>query len=83
MRKATILLTMALAATAACKKTGENEYRVVTPGDVDVKVKTDTNTVRMPDVDVVKDTTTVVTPNIKVTKDTSRVTIPKVRVRKP
>jgi hypothetical protein len=83
MRKATILLTMALAATAACKKTGENQYQVVTPGDVDVKVTPDTHTVRTPDVDIVKDTATVVTPKVQVKKDTSHVTIPKVRVRKP
>jgi hypothetical protein len=80
-KRALILAAVAVGALSACKKTGDHEYQVVTPGDVDVK--TDTHTVKTPDVDVVKDTQQVVVPKVQVKKDTATMTVPKVRVKKP
>jgi len=81
VRKTALTITIAaLAAVAACKKTGENEFQVKTP---DVDVKTDTTTIKTPDVDIVKDSTKVTVPKVNVRKDTATVAVPKVRVTKP
>lgn len=82
MRKMAFALSLAaLASVAACRKTGENEFQVETPGEVNVT--TDTHTVKTPDVDIVKDTARIVTPDVDIKKDTSKVVVPKVRVKKP
>jgi hypothetical protein len=51
----------AIAATAACKKTGEGEYEVQRP-----TVGVTTDTIRTPDVDVREDTVGVRVPNVDV-----------------
>jgi hypothetical protein len=48
---------------AACKKTGEGQYRVQTPH---VDVNTDTHTVQTPSVEVKKETVTTVVPKATV-----------------
>ena len=64
MRKLALAVALTAVATlGACKKTGEGEYKVVTP---DVNVSTDTSTVKTPSVDVGKETTQVVTPTVDV-----------------
>lgn len=80
MRKTALTLALAALTVVACKKTGEGEYQVQTP---DVKVSTDTSTVRVPTVDVTKETTSVTVPKVDVRKDTATITVPKVRVKKP
>ncbi|HEU4563245.1 MAG TPA: hypothetical protein VFS05_01305 [Gemmatimonadaceae bacterium] len=52
---------LALAALAACKKTGEGEYEVQKP-----VIGLETDTVHVPQVEVKKDTHVVVTPDVKV-----------------
>ena len=90
MRK--MLLGTALLALplAACKKTGDNEYQVVTPA-----VTTDTHTVVTPSVDVGTKTDTINTPVVGTKKDTlivdkpvvgtkkTEVKVPTVDVKKP
>jgi hypothetical protein len=50
VRKITAVVALvALSSLAACQKTGEGEYKAITP---DVDVKTDTTTIRTPSVDV-------------------------------
>ena len=50
MRKLAVAISLVAVSTlAACQKTGEGEYKAVTP---DVDVKTDTTTIRTPSVDV-------------------------------
>jgi hypothetical protein len=64
MRKLALAVALTAVATlGACKKTGEGEYKVVTP---DVNVSTDTSTVKTPSVEVGKETTQVVTPTVDV-----------------
>src|ERR1044072_6444993 len=67
MRKALLGVALLVLPTAACKKTGENEYQVKTP---DVNVSTDSHTVRTPDVDVGTKTDTISTPVVGTKKDT-------------
>ena len=64
MRKLALAVALTAVATlGACKKTGEGEYKVVTP---DVNVSTDTSTVKTPSVEVGKETTQVITPTVDV-----------------
>lgn len=66
MRKLALAVALTAVATlGACKKTGEGEYKVVTP-DVNVNVSTDTSTIRTPSVEVGKETTQVITPTVDV-----------------
>ena len=77
MRKFPLVAAVAvLAATSACKKTGEGEYQVEKP-----VVGTETDTVNTPSVETgtVKDTVSVP----KVTTEKKEVTVPKVDVKTP
>ena len=79
MRKMLIAGLALAAATAACKKTGENEYQVKTP---DVDVSTDTSTIRTPDVDVGSKIDTINTPVVGTQKETLVVNKPVVGTKK-
>ena len=77
MRKISLVAAVAvLAATSACKKTGEGEYQVEKP-----VVGTQTDTVNTPSVETgtVKDTISV--PEVKTEK--KEVNLPKVEVKTP
>jgi len=77
VRKISLLAAVAvLAATSACKKTGEGEYQVEKP-----VVGTQTDTVHTPSVETgtVKDTVSV--PEVKTEK--KEVNLPKVEVKTP
>lgn len=77
MRKISLVAAVAvLAATSACKKTGEGEYQVEKP-----VVGTQTDTVNTPSVETgtVKDTISV--PEVKTEK--KEVNMPKVEVKTP
>ena len=77
MRKISLVAAVAvLAATSACKKTGEGEYQVEKP-----VVGTQTDTVHTPSVETgtVKDTISV--PEVKTEK--KEVNLPKVEVKTP
>lgn len=77
MRKISLVAAVAvLAATSACKKTGEGEYQVEKP-----VVGTQTDTVHTPSVETgtVKDTVSV--PEVKTEK--KEVNLPKVEVKTP
>ena len=77
MRKISLVAAVAvLAATSACKKTGEGEYQVEKP-----VVGTQTDTVNTPSVETgtVKDTVSV--PEVKTEK--KEVNLPKVEVKTP
>ena len=77
MRKISLVAAVAvLAATSACKKTGEGEYQVEKP-----VVGTETDTVNTPSVETgtVKDTISV--PEVKTEK--KEVNLPKVEVKTP
>jgi hypothetical protein len=67
-----------LAATSACKKTGEGEYQVEKP-----VVGTETDTVNTPSVETgtVRDTVNV--PDVDVKTDKKEVNMPKVDVKTP
>lgn len=79
MRRTLMVAALAVVAlSAACKKTGENEYQVQTP---DVDVKTDSATIRTPDVDVGSKIDTVTTPVVG-TKQTE-IKTPTVEVKRP
>ena len=74
MRSAIVLVPLfaAVAAVAACQKTGDGEYKVTTPG-IDKKgdtltIGTDTATVRTPEIDagMKKDTLVVDRPTVDV-----------------
>ena len=76
MRKISLVAAVAvLAATSACKKTGEGEYQVEKP-----VVGTQTDTIHTPTVDVGTQTTTVAVP--KVTMDSAKIKTPTVTVKK-
>jgi len=74
-----IILCAALIALplSACKKTGENEYKVETP-----TVGTETKTVTTPDIDVGTKTDTINTPVVGTQKDTIIVNKPVVGTKK-
>jgi hypothetical protein len=77
VRKISLVAAVAvLAATSACKKTGEGEYQVEKP-----VVGTETDTVNTPSVETgtVKDTISV--PEVKTEK--KEVNLPKVEVKTP
>ena len=79
MRKFTLVAAVAaLAATSACKKTGEGEYQVEKP-----VVGTQTDTINTPSVETgtVKDTLNV--PDVDVKTKKKEVTLPKVDVKTP
>lgn len=79
MRKFTLVAAVAaLAATSACKKTGEGQYQVEKP-----VVGTETDTINTPSVETgtVKDTISV--PNVDVKTEKKEVTLPKVDVKTP
>ena len=79
MRKISLVAAVALlAATSACKKTGEGEYQVEKP-----VVGTETDTVNTPSVETgtVKDTISV--PDVDVNTEKKEVNMPKVDVKTP
>ena len=76
MRKISLVAAVAvLAATSACKKTGEGEYQVEKP-----VVGTQTDTIHTPTVDVGTQTTTVAVPKVKM--DSAKIKTPTVTVKK-
>ncbi|MHB0949638.1 MAG: hypothetical protein ACYC3Q_07700 [Gemmatimonadaceae bacterium] len=80
MRKTLMTLGLAaLALSSACKKTGENEYKVTTP---DVNFSADTHTVTTPDVEVGSKVDTINTPTIGIQKETLIVNKPVVGTKK-
>lgn len=80
MTKTLVAVTLAaLAATAACKKTGEGQYQVQTP---DVNVSTDTHTVTTPSVDVGSKVDTINTPVVGTQKETLIVNKPVIGTKK-
>jgi hypothetical protein len=66
-----ILLTLAVSAVAACKKTGEGEVEIKTP-----TIGTQTDTLKIPTIEVGTDTHTVVIDN-----DTHRVVTPDIDIK--
>jgi hypothetical protein len=56
-----VAVVLAIAGTAACKKTGEGEYEVQRP-----TVGVETDTIRTPDVDIRRDTVGVQVPRVDV-----------------
>jgi hypothetical protein len=80
MRKTLMALGLAtLALSSACKKTGENEYKVTTP---DVNVSADTHTVTTPDVELGSKVDTINTPTMGTQKETLIVNKPVVGTKK-
>ena len=79
MRLGIVVVALAAATVASCRKNADGNVEVKTP-----VVETRTDTVKMPSVEVTHDTLTAVTPKVEVKKETTSVTVPHVTVkRKP
>jgi hypothetical protein len=79
VRKIPLVAAVAvLAATSACKKTGEGEYQVEKP-----VVGTETDTVNTPSVETGTAKDTVSVPDVDVKTEKKEVNVPKVDVKTP
>jgi hypothetical protein len=66
MRTVSLLALCTVALTASCKRTDDGKLVIERPGEIDVKVKSDT--LRLPSVGTVKDSVT--TPTVGVKEET-------------
>ena len=78
MRILTLLAAGTLALTASCKRTDDGKIVIERPGEVDVKVKSDT--LHLPSVGTTKDTIT--TPGIRMKEETLIVKKPVIESQK-
>jgi hypothetical protein len=78
VRKLTLLVALAAAATIGCEKTGEGEYEVEKP-----VVGTETDTVQTPSVDVGMEKDTLNVPDVDVNTEKKEVSVPDVDVKTP